>query len=166
MKLLIILAFFSLPGVYPDFFGRESWRGALTQTAFNAQAVLYMVYGEKIPVDKELLVNCGGGSAKQESAKKEEVLLQSNKEKAAFVSKPIPNPLSNTATIQYYVPEEKQNAAINMYDLMGRLVKTYLINNKQQELIINAVDFANGIYIYTLQIDGAVIGKEKMVIIK
>ena len=75
-----------------------------------------------------------------------------------------PNPFKNETHIKYYIPETVLNAKINIYNLSGIKLKTYLLFNGEGEILLRAKDLENGIYICNLMIDGKVIKSEKMVV--
>ena len=74
--------------------------------------------------------------------------------KGAFMQQNIPNPFADQTTITYQLPEGKSNAEIIVFDLTGKLIKTYAVNKNQSELIIKAADIGSGLFIYSLVQDG------------
>ena len=91
------------------------------------------------------------------------------------LSQNYPNPFNPSTTIEYNV-EESGHLTLNVYDVMGRLVKT-LVNNHREaghisgyQVKWDGLDNAGqqvsaGIYIYSLQTQG-VTQTEKMVLMK
>lgn len=78
---------------------------------------------------------------------------------------PYPNPATNELTIKCYFPGEI-NANISLTDLQGRLVKTFIKQEKLQGYIAKTysiADIPNGIYILQLRTEEQVF-KEKIVI--
>ena len=75
-----------------------------------------------------------------------------------------PNPFAEGVTIKYFVPEGTSNAQILFYDALGRQIKTVdIITKGAGSLNVYANDLTNGIYSYTLVIDGRIIDTKKMV---
>jgi hypothetical protein len=77
----------------------------------------------------------------------------------------VPNPFSSTTDIKFYV-EDEEDATVTIYNALGAVVsqqtvKTVLGENK---VTINASDFANGTYIYSLKYKNAITTKRMMVI--
>jgi hypothetical protein len=77
-----------------------------------------------------------------------------------------PNPVSETATLTYSVPQNTLNAFLNVYDMKGALIHTYPLNLKDNNLSISANDYKNGVYLYGIEANGFSTPKKKMVIIK
>lgn len=70
-----------------------------------------------------------------------------------------PNPFNPATVIHFDLPA---NAKVNLkvYDVIGREVAT-LVDNREyeagaQEIILNAADFASGVYFYRISIQSAV----------
>lgn len=77
-----------------------------------------------------------------------------------------PNPFSQNTVIGYAVPAGTTGARINVYDLAGRLVKSFNIAEQSGQITINAGDMSNGLYIYDLQVNGRQILERKMTVVK
>lgn len=74
-----------------------------------------------------------------------------------------PNPFSNTTTIKYRLPKNCNNASILIFDLQGKLFKTYALNNLT-ELQIKANEFTPGMYHYSLICNGNEVDTKRMII--
>lgn len=78
-----------------------------------------------------------------------------------------PNPFNSITSINYYLPDEVQNAAIIIYDLQGKQVKKYNIQNSGAGNIeVNLEDLYKGMYLYGLLIDGQTSATLKMISIE
>jgi hypothetical protein len=77
-----------------------------------------------------------------------------------------PNPFSQNTVIGYAVPAGTTGARVNVYDLAGRLVKSFNIADQSGQININAGDMSNGLYIYDLQVNGRQILERKMTVVK
>ncbi len=76
----------------------------------------------------------------------------------------IPNPFAEQTTIPYNIPKNANAAQILFYDINGRMIKTVDVTKKGKgQLNVYANDLTNGIYSYTLIIDGKIIDTKKMV---
>jgi len=62
-----------------------------------------------------------------------------------------PNPTSNTVTIPYNLPLNVTKAELNIYDVNGNLVKSFLIDHTFDNLMIQTNDLADGIYFYRIE---------------
>lgn len=78
-----------------------------------------------------------------------------------------PNPFNNETKIEYELTETSQSASIAVFDLQGNFKKSYsLDSNKKGNIIIQAGEFNQGMYIYTLIIDHQEIDSKKMILIE
>lgn len=76
----------------------------------------------------------------------------------------VPNPFADQTTINYFIPDNVGFAQILFYDNLGRVIKTVDINEKGKgQLNVFASNLANGMYSYTLVVDGKVVDTKKMV---
>jgi len=83
----------------------------------------------------------------------------------AMLGKNRPNPFSENTTIEYFLPSTVQKAAIYIYDLQGKQIKSMNVTEREQGLItIPGNELQPGMYYYTLIADGTVIGTEKMIL--
>jgi hypothetical protein len=78
-----------------------------------------------------------------------------------------PNPYNPSTVISYIIPSSS-NVRIEVYDVLGKLVKT-LVNEKQEAGIykvnFNAGELSNGIYFYKMQA-GNFVAIRKMILLK
>jgi len=76
----------------------------------------------------------------------------------------VPNPFAEQTTITYNVPEKYGYAQIIFSTIDGRILKTVDITKKGRgQLNVFANDLGNGLYTYSLIVDGKVIDTKKMV---
>lgn len=84
-----------------------------------------------------------------------------------LLSQNFPNPFNPTTSIQYIIGS-KQFVSLNIYDVLGREVKT-LVNEVKQpgeyNVTFDATDLASGLYIYTLKARDFILSK-KMILLK
>lgn len=75
-----------------------------------------------------------------------------------------PNPFSESTVIKYNVPEKYGYAQLIFTTIEGRILKTIDIAKKGAgEITVYANDLSNGIYTYTLVVDGKTVDSKKMV---
>lgn len=83
------------------------------------------------------------------------------------LSQNYPNPFNPSTIIEYSLPK-MSNVVLNVYDALGKCVKT-LVNEKQNagnySVDFNASDLSSGLYFYSLKVDGRIVTK-KMSLIK
>ncbi|MFY9308742.1 MAG: T9SS type A sorting domain-containing protein [Bacteroidia bacterium] len=75
-----------------------------------------------------------------------------------------PNPFKEQTTIEYYLPDEVQQAQIIFLEQSGKLIKTVDLTEKGKGLLnVFANDLTSGIYSYSLIVDGQTVETKKMV---
>ena len=78
-----------------------------------------------------------------------------------------PNPFSNQTEIKYNLPENAENAAINVYSLNGNMLLSKPITQTGNgSITINGNELEAGTYIYTLSVDGVEVDSKRMVVVK
>ncbi len=82
-----------------------------------------------------------------------------------YLEQNAPNPFSVSTTINFYIPQSTQKAAIYIYDMQGQQKKAYTIISKEKSsVIINGSELQAGMYLYTLIVDGKEIDTKKMIL--
>lgn len=73
-----------------------------------------------------------------------------------------PNPVTNNnVTISYTIPKK---GVLVMYDLVGKQVGTYLLDNNKSELKANISGLKSGVYFYSVKVNGEVLKTERLII--
>ncbi len=76
----------------------------------------------------------------------------------------VPNPFAEQTVITYNIPEKYNFAQIIFKTIEGKIIRTIDIDKKGQgRLNVFANDLSNGLYLYTLIVDGKIIDSKKMV---
>ncbi len=75
-----------------------------------------------------------------------------------------PNPASNNATVNYSYSSEVNKASIVVNDLLGKLVKEIPLSDNQGKVSIITADISNGIYLYSLQLNGTIVNTRKLIV--
>lgn len=87
----------------------------------------------------------------------------SNK-KIVVLNQNVPNPFAEQTTISYYLPDNAGRAQIIFLEQSGKIIKTVDLTDKGKgTLNVFANDLSNGIYTYSLIIDGQIVETKKMV---
>jgi hypothetical protein len=79
----------------------------------------------------------------------------------------IPNPSNNTTRIQYYIPQDINDASLTVFDTKGTIYD--IINITDTGLSFIDLDLSNlnsGIYYYSILVDGLNAGSKKMIVAK
>jgi hypothetical protein len=88
----------------------------------------------------------------QQSAVSSSALLQQN----------IPNPFTNTTTINYTLPQKFTSAQIIVTDKNGKTLKAINISGNKGNVKVDASTLASGAYQYSLMIDGKLAATKQM----
>ncbi len=75
-----------------------------------------------------------------------------------------PNPSNSLICIKYNIKENSTRGKIVFYDLLGKVEKEVVLNDKEGTAKINVSDFNEGIYFYSFFIDDKLIATKKLVI--
>lgn len=78
---------------------------------------------------------------------------------------PFPNPSNNIITIPYQI-NSNAIASITITDMLGKVVKTYKVDNTFNSLLVNLDDFKSGTYVYTIQKENDLISQGKFIVSK
>lgn len=85
-------------------------------------------------------------------------------EKRAVLSDVYPNPASDYAYLTFVLPDERNNAVANVYDLQGRRVSTYDLTEVYGILEINTSQYDVGSYLYDVLLEGKQVSSGKFII--
>ncbi len=76
----------------------------------------------------------------------------------------VPNPFAEQTTINYNLPDNTVKAQMLFYNSQGKLIQSVeLVQKGKGQLNVFASDLTNGVYTYTLVVDGKVIATKKMI---
>jgi hypothetical protein len=75
-----------------------------------------------------------------------------------------PNPFAEQTTITYNIPQSASAAQLLFYDINGKQIQNVVITTKGKgQLNVYANDLTNGVYSYTLIVDGKIADTKKMI---
>jgi len=83
-----------------------------------------------------------------------------------------PNPFNPTTTILSNLnPETTENMELVIYNIKGQKIRQFVLSNNQSSIVWNGTDqteqpVSSGIYFYQLEIDGRIVAKNKMMLLK
>ncbi len=86
----------------------------------------------------------------------------------AFLAQNTPNPAVDESMVSFFVPHTVQEAYMEINELhRGALMEKHRITGRGNgQVSISLVNYASGVYVYTLYLDGKPFDKKKMVIIR
>ena len=75
----------------------------------------------------------------------------------------VPNPFAEQTTINYYLPDNATKAQMLFYNSNGNLIKSVELEQRGKgQLNVFGNDLTNGVYTYTLVVDGKILDTKKM----
>lgn len=75
-----------------------------------------------------------------------------------------PNPFDTETAIDYSLPENAGEAALCVYDLQGKQIKKYELQDNNGTVVLDASELGAGMYLYSLIADGKNIATRRMTI--
>jgi hypothetical protein len=77
-----------------------------------------------------------------------------------------PNPAEDYIKLAYTLPKNIKEAIVSIYDIEGKIVKTFTIDNNYKELLIDTKQFSNGAYLCQINSNGTKILDTKFIVQK
>jgi hypothetical protein len=77
-----------------------------------------------------------------------------------------PNPFKEQTTIRFSLADGVRNAAICIFDLSGKMIRKFSVSTGDVSVTVNGWELGEGMYLYTLMVDGQEIDTKKMIITK
>ena len=105
-----------------------------------------------------------GNSTTDSSSKVAAINVQLSNANVIVLGQNQPNPFAEQTIITYNIPQTANAAQILFYDVNGKQINSVAITSKGAgQLNVYANDLSNGMYSYTLIVDGQIIDTKKMV---
>lgn len=77
-----------------------------------------------------------------------------------------PNPFKEYTTIRFQLADGVKDASICVFDLQGKMLKKIALNPTDERVTLNAYELGEGMFLYSLIVDGKEIGTKKMILTK
>lgn len=77
-----------------------------------------------------------------------------------------PNPTSTQITIPYKLTNSDTKGKINFYDINGKILREYNVDNTFENLILDTQEFSAGTYYYNLTSNSGISDAKKIIVIK
>lgn len=84
--------------------------------------------------------------------------------KSATLSQPYPNPASGATTINYHIPSTFKKAALKVFDMFGKEVGKYEIQNNADSINLNLRKLRTGLYFCSLEVDNKVTSTQRLLV--
>jgi hypothetical protein len=108
--------------------------------------------------------NSSNGTLDQSSTNRTQNPSGDNITKSSSLAQNKPNPFNTETTIEYRVTNSVSECKIIIFDMNGKLIKTYKIRANENSLVIKANELNQGMYLYSLVVDNTEIDTKKMII--
>ena len=108
----------------------------------------------------------GTEAAKKASAKSSTTDDRNTTAKKNILYQNTPNPAKEQTIIRYRLADNAKDAAICIFDMQGKLVKKLPVSSGNDSVTINGYELGQGMFLYSLIINGQEIDTKKMVISK
>lgn len=92
--------------------------------------------------------------------------LGDSKSKLSRLYQNTPNPFKGQSEIRFELADNIQEGAICIFDLQGKLIKKYPVTSSMNSITFNAYDFSEGIYLYSLIVNGVEVDTKRMFLSK
>ena len=77
-----------------------------------------------------------------------------------------PNPFKENTTIRFHLADDAQNAAICIFDMTGKMLKKLSVSQGMESVSIAGYELGEGMFLYTLMVNGQEIDTKRMIITK
>ena len=77
-----------------------------------------------------------------------------------------PNPFKEQTTIRFSLADDARDAAICLFDMTGKMLKKLPISSGESSVSINGWELGEGMFLYTLLVNGREIDTKRMIITK
>ena len=106
-------------------------------------------------LSKSMTRSIGEGTSDLSSARYGNVLYQNT-----------PNPFNGQTTIRFSLADDAQNASICIYDMTGKQLRKLPISSGDSQVTVNSYELGEGMFLYSLIVNGREIDTKRMVISK
>ena len=78
--------------------------------------------------------------------------------------KSFPNPAKDTITLSYSLPDNTQDATLNIMNINGKIMKSFTIDNHFENLKVDVSNFNSGVYFYTIATGNKITASSKFIV--
>lgn len=135
------------------------------QATIDSQYTKIELLESRVTLLESAASNSGNSNARiiNSETNNNEQIFKGKKQKAQlFACRP--NPFGKSTTIGYFLPENSVNSYIGIYDMQGKQIrKIQLLAKGNNSVEIQGNDLYEGMFIYSLIVDGALINSKQMI---
>ena len=77
-----------------------------------------------------------------------------------------PNPFNGQTVIRFQLAENVSDAAICIFDMQGKMLREYPVSSTTESVSVNGYELGQGMFLYSLIVNGQEIDTKKMIITK
>jgi hypothetical protein len=90
--------------------------------------------------------------------------VEDNAKNEVSFSDPYPNPAAGYVSMNYSLPAGINEATIKIHNLLGSVVKETSIMDESGKLTFNVSDLNEGIYFYSIAVNGETVQTKRLII--
>lgn len=136
------------------------------QTIIEDQEELISELDSKVTDLEERLASLEKSLARDGTSTREDVLPTNSAIQSITLSQNRPNPFSEYTTVEYVIPRDTRNAKLDVFSMDGKLMTSYDIQGGEGKVEIQSNSLQSGTYVYAINIDGANVATNIMIIQK
>ncbi|MFH1320903.1 MAG: T9SS type A sorting domain-containing protein [Bacteroidota bacterium] len=129
----------------------------------NAKSILRLVYGEDFPVVIPAPPQLKMAQYDNDNNNNNDHFIDTVR---SYLGKNYPDPFKNITYIPYFVSENTEKANIKIYNISGVILKEYKLEQGKHVLEVKTSGWGEGMYIYSIEIDGTTRQYDKMLLIE
>lgn len=150
-----------LQAIYPDLV-REGQEGYLGVNYVELVPVLICAIQEL----KQELDNVKGNNEDVKMSRSIATSVTTTNSIGNILYQNTPNPFKEQTSIRFSLADDAQNAAICIFDMTGKMLKKLPIASGETSVSINGWELGEGMFLYTLLVNGREIDTKRMIITK
>ena len=139
----------------------------------NQDGILGINYVELVPILirsiqelKQELDEVRGGNGDVNMSRGAATAVTSDYAAGNILYQNTPNPFKEQTTIRFSLADDAQNAAICIFDMTGKMLKKLPISSGETSVNVNGWELGEGMFLYTLLVNGREIDTKRMIITK
>ena len=151
-----------LQTIYPELV-KEGQDGYLTVNYVELVPILIRSIQE-LKEELDMVKGEQGNMYKTRSAEKHNDNVISTESNVLYQN--TPNPFKENTTIRFQLADDAQNAAICIFDMAGKMLKKLPVSQGMESVSIAGYELGEGMFLYTLMVNGQEIDTKRMIITK